>query len=145
MPGGKTMTALSRVSTLATMMVVVGPTLASCKPANAPGYEVKVLIMLSENLEPTTTVNILEDGSDINSSVKDATITLQLNGGSPTEVPYVDNFGYLQSGNISGSRPQAGDAVAASITIGCRSGTDGDSAGFVIAGNHRERTAVCEV
>jgi hypothetical protein len=28
---------------------------------------------------------------------------------------------------------------------GCRSGTDGDSAGFVIAGNHRERTAVCEV
>jgi hypothetical protein len=118
--GGKTMTALSRVSVLAATIASLGPLLVSCKADNAPGYQVKVLIMLSDNLEPTTTVSILEDGSDINSSVKDATITLQLNAGTATQVPYVDSFGYLQSGNISGSRPQAGDAVTASMVIGSK-------------------------
>lgn len=112
------MTTFSRFSVFAAMIVLVSSVLVSCKADNAPGYEVRVLIMLSEDLRPTTTVNILEDGSDINSSVKDATVTLQLNSGTPTQVPYVESFGYLLVGDISGSTPKAGDAVTASITIG---------------------------
>jgi hypothetical protein len=112
------MIALSRRAVLAATIALLGPVLASCKTENTPGYKVQVLIMLSDDLGSTTTVDILEDGADLNSSVKDATVTLQLNGGAPAEVPYVDSFGYLLSRDIGGATPKAGDAVTASITIG---------------------------
>jgi hypothetical protein len=115
------MAARSRVSVLALMTALLGSLLASCKSDDAPGYLVQVLIMLSDDLGPTATVHVLEDGADPDSTVKDATVTLQLNGGAPTQMPYVESFGYHLTGDISGSTPKAGDAVIASITIGAKS------------------------
>lgn len=109
-----------RTVVLAAMIGLAAPSLVSCKADNASGYLVDVDIMLSDDLGPMTTVNILEDGADLGSSIKDATVTLQLNGGTATPVPYVDSFGYLLTGNISGSTPRAGDTVIANITIGTK-------------------------
>jgi hypothetical protein len=58
--------------------------------------------MLSANLSPTTTAKILEDGANLESTIKDATVTLQVNGGAVAAVPYVDSFGYLLLGNSLG-------------------------------------------
>ena len=111
----------SRVPVLAVMTALAGSMLASCKADDAPGYQVHVLIMLSDSLGPTATVDVLEDGADPDSKVKDATVTVQLNGGAPTQVPYVDSFGFYHlSGDISGSTPKAGDSVTASIAIGAK-------------------------
>lgn len=107
----------SQTLVLAAIVGLTVASLAACKADNASGYQVKVDLMLSEHLSPTTTVDILEDGADLESSIKDATVTLQLNGGTPTQVPYVDSFGYLLSGNISGVEPRSGDTVTASIDV----------------------------
>jgi len=114
------MITLLRPLVLTATLGLAALSLVSCKVDNAAGYQVQVLLMLSEDLSPTTTVDILEDGSNLASAIKDATVTLQLNGGAPTPVPYVQSFGYLQSGNISGSAPKSGDTVTASITIGAK-------------------------
>jgi hypothetical protein len=114
------MAARSRIPVLALMTALSGFLFGACKADDVPGYKVQVLIMLSDSLGSTATVTILEDGADYGSTVKDATVTLQLNGGSPTQVPYVDSFGYHLGGDISGATPKAGDTVTASITIGAK-------------------------
>jgi hypothetical protein len=102
------------------MIGLAALSLGSCKANNASGYQVQVLLMLSETLSPTATVDILEDGADLGSTIKDATVTLQLNGGTPTPVPYIASFGFLLSGNISGAQPKAGDTITANLTIGTK-------------------------
>lgn len=62
------------------------PSMLACKADNASGYHVQIDVMLSEKLSPTTTAEILEDGADFGSAIKDATVTLQLNGGTPTHL-----------------------------------------------------------
>jgi len=114
------MAARSRIPVLALMTALSGFLFVSCKADDVPGYKVQVLLMLSDSLGSTATVTILEDGADYGSTVKDATVTLQMNSGSPTQVPYVDSFGYHLGGDISGATPKAGDAVTASITIGAK-------------------------
>lgn len=107
----------SRTLFLTTILGLIAPSLTACKVDNAAGYQVQIDLMLSEGLSPTTTVDILEDGANLGSSIKDAMVMLQLNGGTPTTVPYVEGFGYLLTGNISGAQPKGGDTVTAGITI----------------------------
>jgi hypothetical protein len=100
------------------VLTLAGLLLGSCPGEIVSGPQVKVSIMLDDVLSPTTTINVLSNGADNTSAVKNATVSVQLNSGAQTTVPYVDGFGYYLSGNISGAEPQAGDTITARITFG---------------------------
>lgn len=91
--------------------------LVSCKAADEPGYMIQVDVMLSEEFDTLTTVDIFKDGADLGSKVEDAKVTIQLNDGSAVDVPYRSSD-YTLFDNINGLVPKAGDTMTVTITIG---------------------------